>query len=128
MTEAQEIENVQRHFMLTHPGQVAFNVPWSQMINTWHSLRRSGNSPTDIFKYWKRQGVSVDVASTFTAAMKQTDAGQIIQDPMERPSWAEAYNEGLGKGVSKIPWGTLIMVGLAYAFVTQGLPRMLKNE
>ncbi len=120
MTDASIIEQVQLHFELTHPGYVAFDIPWQSMLDTWHALSRAGNSKSSIVNYWKSHGVSADDAGTFATAMQQIEAGQTIQDPNESPSFGEIV------GSYNIPWGKILLAGIAYVAVTQVLPKYLK--
>lgn len=121
MNDAATIAQVQLHFELTHPGYVVFNVPWQSMLDTWHALSRAGNSRATIVNYWKARGISADVAGTFATAMTQIEAGRQVQDPNEAPSFGEIV------GSYHIPWGKIILVGLAYVTVTQVLPKLLKK-
>ncbi len=123
MTDSETLDQVRNHFILTHPGQVSFYVPFQSMLDTWHSLRGTHTSVSDIVNYYKAHGIDADTAGTFAAAMKQIDAGIPIQDPNEDPSLSEIV-DGY---TSRVPWGKIILVGLAYVFVTQGLPNLLKK-
>ncbi len=130
MTDDEELAQVFQWFQLTNPGQPIGDVQFHfrDMLDTWHALSRAGNSKSDIVTYWKNHGVDAMTAGTFATAMTQIEAGVPIQNPDEAPSWGEAYGMGLGPLASAIPWGKIILVGIAYVAVTQVLPKLIKSK
>lgn len=124
LTDAEIIFQVQNHFQYMHPDQVLFHVAWQDLLNDYRDQRAAGKNDGAILNLWVSEG-STDrqTAADFIGGMKLINAGSTIPSPTEAPSMGEIVS-----GYSaKIPWKTILLVGLAYAFVTQGLPRLLKK-
>ncbi len=125
MTLADTYTAVQNWFMLTH---VALPLGWKKMIDEYRTLKGSGNSKNDIFQYFLAHPNPVLPAdrtqiAALLNAMERSEAGITIQDPAERPSWSEV-TDGV---TSEIPWKLILGVAAAYAFVTVGLPNLLRK-
>jgi len=58
--------------------------------------------------------------------MKQINAGKTIQDPNERPSMAEVYQESGLPGSATFPWIKVTAIGAVALFVVWGLPNLVK--
>ncbi len=122
--EGDALTQVHTYFDLTHVDLPSAST-LSQAYTEYKALKGSGHTLAQIVNIWKASGLLQPTqAAAFVNAMDQIEKGVPIQDPNESPSWGEAYNMALGPA---IPWGTILLVGLAYAFVTQGLPRLLKK-
>lgn len=123
MNSGDTLVEVDKFFELTHV-ETPSNATMARALIEYQTLKGSGNNKGQIVNAWKASGLMAPIqAAAFVNAMDQIEKGVPIQDPTERPSWSEVTSD-FG---SKIPWKTIIMVGLAYAFVTQGLPRLLKK-
>lgn len=136
MTLADTYTAVQNWFQLT---RVELPLGWKKMIDDYRTLKGSGNSRNDIFQYFAKHPNPILPAdrtqiAALINAMDRAEAGIPIQDPNERPSWAEAWDMGpgaaldtAGAAAGKLPWGLILGVAAAYAFVTVGLPNMLRK-
>ncbi len=123
MNSGDTLVEVNTYFDLTHVDLPSNSVMERALIE-YKTLKGSGNNKGQIVNAWKASGLMSPLqAAAFVNAMDNIEKGIPIQDPDERPSWGEVTSDFQ----SKIPWKTIIAVGLAYAFVTQGLPRLLKK-
>ncbi len=123
MNSGDTLVEVHTYFDLTHVDLPSNSVMERALIE-YRVLKGSGNNKASIVNTWKKSGLMTAMqAAAFVNAMENIEKGIPIQDPDERPSWGEVTSD-FG---SKIPWKTIIAVGLAYAFVTQGLPALLKK-
>lgn len=128
MNEADALVQVNQYFDLTHVG-LPSNATMERAYTEYKTLKGSGHNAGQIVNIWKASGLMQPTqAAAFVNAMDQIEKGIPIQDPDEGPSWGEAYDMGLGKGIAAIPWGKLLLAGLAYAFVTQGLPKLMSRK
>jgi len=109
-----------------------------RMVKHWRDYKRDGMSDNWILAELKAQkmaigggtatpsGVYPNLSDTqivnFVTAMKRLSAGDMPENPWERPSMEEAYDMGLGKFMEEIPWGKIALgIGgaiLLYGFAT----------
>jgi len=126
MNDAQIIDHLQRHWILSRgykPG-----IPLSRTLQGYRALKKAGKSDNDIVIYWSSPAVGMSRmdAGTFVAGMNMIAKDGGIQDPNERPSMAEVYqNSGL-PGSSTFPWGKAAAIGALGLFVVWGLPNLVK--
>jgi hypothetical protein len=80
-----------------------------RMLKHYREYRKDGMSHAWILGEMKRQRVQITAGAYlpsdaqilgFVTALKRLEAGDMPQNPTERPSWAEAYEMGLGKVVT----------------------------
>lgn len=128
MTDEQVLNQVQNHWKLSRGFYTALDLP--KMLNGYRALKKSGRTDNDVVIYWSSPtvGMSRIDAATFVAAMKMINNGQSIQDPNEKPTWSEVYNEsGLpGSKKNPFPWVKLTAVAAVGLFVVWGLPNLVK--
>lgn len=122
MNDDETIAELQKWFRLTHVS-IPFYWPWYETLDKYRTLKGSGHTHEQIVNLLVQGGLDRTMVGAFVAGMGQLEAGFPIQDPSEAPSFAETFSGY----ASKIPWAPILALGLAYAFVTQGLPRMLKK-
>ncbi len=123
MNSGDTLVEVNTYFDLTHVDLPSNSIMERALIE-YKALKGSGHNKGQIVNVWKASGLMTAMqAAAFVNAMDNIEKGIPIQDPDETPSWSEVTSDFN----SKMPWKTIIMVGLAYAFVTQGLPRLLKK-
>ncbi len=109
MTDTQILDQVKMYFDLTHAPTPWF-WQWADMLDDYRKRKAAGQSKTVIVNAWK-DSYQPTTAAAFVNAMDQIERGIPIQDPNERPSWAEAYDMGLGPIVKPLPWGKILLVG-----------------
>lgn len=126
MTDAYIIDQIQRHWVLSRGFRAG--IPLQNALDGYRALKKSGKSDNDIVIYWSSKAVGMDRmdAATFVTAMKQINAGQVIQDPKERPSWSEVYDESGLPGSKTFPWFKVTAIGAVALFVVWGLPNLVK--
>lgn len=99
-----------------------------RMVAQWKAYKRDGMGPTWILNKMKKKRIDVagfgyvlndDQIVGFVSAMKRIEKGDMPTDPAERPSWSEAYDEGVGKVVKSD--GMRNMVLAAAAILALGL-------
>ncbi len=99
-------------------------------LDGYRALKKSGKSDSDIVIYWSSPevGMSRMDAATFVAGMNLIAKNGSIQDPYEKPSLDEVYQEsGLpGSKSYSFPWGKATAVGAVALFVVWGLPNLVK--
>lgn len=98
---------------------------WNEWIRDYDALKAKGLSWGAVQNEFVKMGRDQTQAATFVAGMKLIETQGGVQDPNERPSWSESYDMGLKPFADAVPWKTIIVVALAYGFVTQGLPKIL---
>lgn len=128
MTDAQFIQNLQYHWTLTRgtrPG-----IPLQRALVGYRALKKAGKSDNDIVLYWSSPeiGMSRMDAATFVTGMKLITEHGGIQDPNERPSMREVYDESGLPGSKKFqfPWGKATAIGAVALFVVWGLPNLVR--
>lgn len=126
MTDAQTIQNLQNHWMLSRGFRAG--IPLQQTLDGYRALKKAGKSDNDIVIYWSSPSVGMSRmdAGTFVAGMKLIAQNGSIQDPTERPSMKEVYQESGLPGSATFPWGKVTMIGALALFVVWGLPNLVK--
>ena len=126
MTDAQIIDNLQRHWILSRGHRAG--IPLQSALDGYRALKKAGKSDSDIVIYWSSPTVGMDRmdAGTFVAGMKEIQKSGGIQDPYEKPSWNEVYKESGLPGSETFPWGKVTAVGAVALFVVWGLPNLVK--
>ncbi len=126
MTDAQIIAQIQNHWILSRGFKAG--IPLQSALDGYRALKKAGKSDNDVVIYWSSPevGMSRMDAGTFVAAMKQINAGKTIQDPNERPSMAEVYQESGLPGSNTFPWVKVTVIGAVALFVVWGLPNLVK--
>jgi len=128
MNDAEIIEHVQRHWIYVRKSRT--NLPLARLLAGYRAMKKDGKSDSDIVTYWSSKAVGMNRtdAGTFVSAMKMIQKDGGIQDPNERPSWQESYDEsGLpGSKTSAFPWGKVTAIGAVALFVVWGLPNLVK--
>ncbi len=126
MTDAQIIENLQRHWILSRGFKAG--IPLQNALNGYRALKKSGKSDNDIVLYWSSPAVGMSRmdAATFVAGMKMIQKDGGIQDPSERPSLNEVYQESGLPGSKSFPWAKATAVGAVALFVVWGLPNLVR--
>lgn len=120
--DSQIIAQIQNQFLLSHPGQAVFSLPWQKMLDGYRAMIKAGKNDNDVILYWASTGMKKDDAGTFVAAMKQINKNQTIQDPMESPSMSEiitGYTKQLGDVTAGLPWGMLALALAGIIVVNQ---------
>ncbi len=127
MNSGDTLVEVKTFMDLTHV-EAPSNATMSRALIEYNTLKGSGHNKGQIANTWKSTGLLTPMqAAAFVNAMDQIEKGIPVQAPDETPSWSEVTSEVTSGLQSKFPWKTIILVGLAYAFVTQGLPNLLKK-
>jgi hypothetical protein len=128
MTDSEVIEQIQRHWKSSRGFRAT--LPLVNMLKGYRQMKADGKSDNDIVIYWSSPSVGMDRmdAGTFVAAMKQINAGRLIQDPNEKPSWSEVLDESGLPGTKKfeLPWVKVTAIGAVALFVVWGLPNLVK--
>ncbi len=134
MTDNEILLNVQNYWVLTRGYKAG--IPLQRTLDGYRALKKSGKSDNDIVIYWSSPSVGMSRmdAATFVAVMKKINAGEVIQDPNERPSWQEVFDDsglpgtknGPGSSSNPLPWGKITMIGAVALFVVWGLPNLVK--
>lgn len=126
MTDSQIIENLQRHWVLSRGFKAG--IPLQKALDGYRALKKAGKSDNDIVIYWSSPqiGMSRMDAATFVAGMKLIAQNGSIQDPNERPSIREVYDESGLPGSSSFPWFKVTAIGAVALFVVWGLPNLVK--
>ena len=126
MTDTKIISNLQNHWILTRGFRAG--IPLQNALDGYRALKKAGKSDNDIVIYWSSPAVGMSRmdAGTFVAGMKLIAQNGGIQDPYEKPSLKEAYEESGLPGSSKFPWGKATAVGAVALFVVWGLPNLVK--
>lgn len=126
MTDADIIQNLQNHWVLSRGFKAG--IPLQKALDGYRAMKAAGKTDNDIVIYWSSPAVGMSRmdAATFVAGMKLIAKNGSIQDPNERPSLNEVYqNSGL-PGSSTFPWGKVTAIGAVALFVVWGLPNLVK--
>ncbi len=126
MTDADIIQNLQNHWVLSRGFKAG--IPLQKALDGYRAMKAAGKTDNDIVIYWSSPAVGMSRmdAATFVAGMKLIAQNGSIQDPNERPSLNEVYqNSGL-PGSATFPWGKVTAIGAVALFVVWGLPNLVK--
>lgn len=128
MTDSDIIMNMQRHWILSRGYKAG--IPLQKALDGYRAMKAAGKSDNDIVIYWSSPSVGMSRmdAGTFVAGMKLIAKNGGIQDPNERPSLNEVYQDsGLPGSKSKpFPWVKVTVIGAVALFVVWGLPNLVK--
>ncbi len=126
MTDSEIIMHLQRHWVLSRGFKAG--IPLQKALDGYRAMKSQGKSDNDIVIYWSSPAVGMSRmdAGTFVAGMKMIAKDGGIQDPNERPSLNEAYQESGLPGSKSFPWAKVTAVGAVALFVVWGLPNLVK--